>query len=152
MSSASHDWSVEEVDFLKERRALKISVGTIAGEMGLTRNAVAGKIHRLQLPKLTPAERPKAINFRFSARPVLRFMSPPKPNPAPPKPKPVRAACRPVHFLKLRDHHCRAIVGQARDEYRMYCGETVTPTKSWCAFHFAQFTQPPQPPKEKRHG
>lgn len=43
-------WTNERVDRLKRLRAGGLSCSQIAGDIGVGRNAVIGKLHRLKLP------------------------------------------------------------------------------------------------------
>jgi GcrA cell cycle regulator len=49
MNSALQTWTIERVDQLRRYVEAGFSCGQIAGEIGLSRNAVIGKIHRLGL-------------------------------------------------------------------------------------------------------
>src|SRR5262249_26981985 len=52
-------WTEERIEWLKRYHAQGLSCGQIAREMGATRNAVIGKLHRLGLagPSLTPEQK-----------------------------------------------------------------------------------------------
>jgi GcrA cell cycle regulator len=47
---ARFDWNPASIQRLRERWAQGLSAGTIAHELGVSRSAVLGKIHRLNLP------------------------------------------------------------------------------------------------------
>jgi GcrA cell cycle regulator len=60
MRSEMQTWTTERVDQLRRFVEAGFSCGQIAGEIGLTRNAVIGKIHRLGLwRRIDPALRAK---------------------------------------------------------------------------------------------
>lgn len=59
MSSEAQTWTTERVDQLRRYVEAGFSCGQIAGEIGLSRNAVIGKIHRLGLWRGT-AHTPRA--------------------------------------------------------------------------------------------
>ena len=54
MNSETRTWTTERVDQLRRFVEAGFSCGQIAGEIGLSRNAVIGKIHRLRLWRGTP--------------------------------------------------------------------------------------------------
>ncbi|MDA8915243.1 GcrA family cell cycle regulator [Alphaproteobacteria bacterium] len=45
------EWTVKRISLLNKLWANGVSISAIAKELGLSRNAVAGKAHRLKLPK-----------------------------------------------------------------------------------------------------
>lgn len=59
---------------------------------------------------------------------------------------PETASLHPVLLEALRDHHCRAILGEVgRDGFALYCGDPKAEGSSYCAFHHGLYTQPPTP-------
>ena len=54
MNPETRTWTTERVDALRRFVEAGFSCGQIAGEIGLSRNAVIGKIHRLRLWRGTP--------------------------------------------------------------------------------------------------
>ena len=54
MSTETRTWTTERVDQLRRYVEAGFSCGQIAGEIGLSRNAVIGKIHRLRLWRGAP--------------------------------------------------------------------------------------------------
>jgi GcrA cell cycle regulator len=78
MNSETQTWTTERVDQLRRFVEAGFSCGQIAGEIGLTRNAVIGKIHRLGLwRRIDPALRAKTRPRRaavFSQRRTLQVV------------------------------------------------------------------------------
>lgn len=133
------------------------SAGVIAEELGTTRNAIIGKVHRLKLPKR--GEEGKRIESRRANRgrrtlfnrptaaqrygqgqtahiaPHTAKRLAPLPMP-PPDVKPPSA----VKFEALEPHHCRWVYGDAAD--RAFCGCKTVSGSSWCANHFARVFRP----------
>jgi GcrA cell cycle regulator len=74
MSSETQTWTTERVDQLRRYVEAGFSCGQIAGEIGLSRNAVIGKIHRLGLwrgTSHTPRPRTQPRRAVFSQRRAL---------------------------------------------------------------------------------
>ena len=73
-------WTPERVEQLRTCVVNGLTCSQIAAEIGVTRNAIIGKIHRLGLKPLrspgTPARAcpPRAASPRFSQRKLLRLM------------------------------------------------------------------------------
>jgi len=120
-------------------------------KIGVTRNAVIGKIHRLGLTGRTTQWPPQAKQAKQETKCQPRRGRPgPLPAPAP-KPKPAPDALQPLNvtLMDLRFGQCRAIVaGTGADA--LFCGHDVAEGSSWCAHHKARYIEPPQPKKRKR--
>lgn len=154
------DWTVEKIRELVELRNRELSAGQIANKMGISRNAVIGKLHRLGLgttPKVPPKkEKPKQpVLSMVSKKAVFR--------PLTLNSKPLRwsngnlavagelvageeyvadistgriKAVEPVTLLALQDHHCRAPLDSG-----LFCGATKTDDSSYCRKHRELFIE-----------
>ena len=138
MSDRHHDptphfqappWTPDMEAKLRELWPLGLSCSKIAKEIGVTKNAVIGKAHRLQLLKrrevgarvFKPPRKPKPRRKRI---PVSA-----KPKPLPP---PLRAPdCKPVTLMELGGCMCRYPVGDG-----FYCGDATD--KTFCIWHAAR--------------
>jgi GcrA cell cycle regulator len=118
------------------------SSALIASKMGISRNAVIGKMHRMGLSKGTPGQSRIQINRKPGPRPSrpkkprispftglarLDYSADPVPLPAPRADDIAR-----VSFDQLEPHHCRYIPGEPTSGY---CGLTAVPGHSYCAGH-----------------
>jgi GcrA cell cycle regulator len=124
--ASSFDWNAGNVETLKALLADGHSTREIAQRLGLTRNAVIGKVRRLGLilsPVRHPPKRPKL------GRPELPFVDRAKRTPPPPP----RKQSGPVHFRGLEQHHFRWIPGEP--ETQMYCGNERTDSSPYCSHH-----------------
>src|SRR5919205_1355584 len=101
MSSVHAGWTSERVEILKKLFDAGLSCSQIAGEIGTTRNAVIGKMHRLGLsrPKNLFADRVK------SARPAKDGW----------RPKPFRPKLRQMSINAQRDMLRAAYPGSPDD-------------------------------------
>jgi hypothetical protein len=110
----------------------------IAAVLGITRNAVLGKVHRTKmaaLPRLRANQKAKAARNR---KPPMVFA---KMNPAPALPSPEP---EPVCLMDLQAHHCRwPVAGAGADT--LFCGATTISSRcSYCQKHYGLgFVAPP---------
>lgn len=130
-------WTDEQFEKLKELLKQPLSGSEIARELGITRNAVLGKVHRSGLQfafkkvnGMKPKARPKirrTTPFVTPARPLARkaYVEEPVPKDAPPSKR-----------LKITDldnapGQCRFIT--AMDPEPEYCGHRTE--KVYCPYH-----------------
>jgi hypothetical protein len=96
--------------------------------MQMSRNAVIGRVHRMQLPGRVTFKR-GGRPVKITKKPKVTFTKKPKPKPAPP-PQP-----RNLPLLKLKQHDCRyATVGD--EAPYLFCAQATVENSSWCAVHF----------------
>lgn len=155
-------WTDERTETLKFLWSRGHSAGAIAAELGrgLTRNAVIGKISRLNLPtrgqmrvattarvggstspKPEPAPEPQVREPAPPPRATPPVEAPPKPVPPAPKPTPVpTAAVMPppaagISLVELAFNHCRWPIVVPGEPVR-YCGAIKPPTaRAFCEAH-----------------
>ena len=126
----------------------------IGERLGVTRNAVIGKMNRLGLvaPPGSQAEgarkgakaRVKKFNYRFEKTPAS-LKRPGKLPPEPPKPllmPPARATGAQEALRKLRIHDCRWPIGDPRSDNFRFCGARKYPGSSYCVHHFIASINP----------
>ncbi len=139
------EWSDERIAQLRELWTAGHSASVCGKTLGCTRNAVIGKVHRLNMPKRlsTAAPRAKAkpkkyvsgqfrksrakqnvVPFYGATQPVTRTVA--MPAPLPPN-------CEPVRLLALFNEACHYPVGEATGERQMFCGMATGAT--YCAYH-----------------
>lgn len=131
-------WPEERVVRLLELHEQGLSMGKIALELGVTRNAVAGKIARLrEYGQLAPAQKRQPKN-RLSSRPHRIVLSPHR--------KLRRRVVAPIPrdsivpvaipFTKIEERQCRYILDEVRDGLAVFCGlATEHQHTSYCAGH-----------------
>ena len=164
-------WSEDRVSTLKQLWADGLSASQIAARlgMGVTRNAVIGKVHRLNLAgRATPQRAAQPRTPRKASRepsaPGARAPSMPtagatalKPfaqvNAAPramtlPEPKPLRlvdsARDGRVTILHLTEKTCKWPIGDPMRDDFCFCGHGPRDGSPYCEYHARMAYQPPQ--------
>jgi GcrA cell cycle regulator len=145
------EWTEETIARLRELWAEGHSTAEIGRRMGITKNAVVGKAHRLNLPaRPSPILRDRAP--APPRRPLVRRATGPtlpplaavatatlprpaaaEPQPEPPKPQPVR----PVTAHTLRPQTCCWPLGEPGTRTFHFCNAEALPGKPYCAAHAA---------------
>jgi len=109
-------WTDERIDELKALWAEGLTTGEIGKRLGVSKNAVVGKAHRLGLKG-----RPSPIKRTKPSRPAA---------PAPKEPEPkIRSV------VDLSAHTCRWPIGDPREPGFHFCGEPTLSGKPYCAEH-----------------
>jgi GcrA cell cycle regulator len=136
-------WTAERVELLKSRFEAGLSCREIAYDIGVSRNAVIGKLSRLNLTreKSGDARRPPRKDAAKGHRPrtaaslrhqMLRTLCA-EPQPA--------ADDEPIHnghccsLLELSEERCRWPIGTPRAEDFCFCGNTPVEGLPYCAGH-----------------
>jgi GcrA cell cycle regulator len=140
-------WTPERVEQLRTCVVNGLTCSQIAAEIGVTRNAIIGKIHRLGLKPLrspgTPARAcpPRAASPRFSQRKLLRLMFAEAPSLAADQtadPGSVESAQR-CSLLDLAAGRCRWPVADPAGDRGgadfVFCGNAAVTGFSYCAGH-----------------
>jgi GcrA cell cycle regulator len=140
--STYQKWTPERVEQLRTCVAAGLTCSQIALEIGVTRNAVIGKIHRLGLspgsPAAAPALRqPQRMRAPMTQRRMVHAIC------APPTHVPELAALDvgPVasadccSLLELAHGKCRWPINDPADEGFAFCGNDAVAGMSYCAGH-----------------
>lgn len=144
-SGTNHGWPDERVEELKRQVDEHFSAGKIADNMGMTRNMVVGKLHRLGLStagSTTGKERcPRPAAWYEPSKPkrgpsvtatsLLRLLLRERPE-APDLP-PDQSPCA-VTILDLNTHTCRWPIGEP-SHVMSYCGAEPFPGVPYCSRH-----------------
>lgn len=126
-------WTTEKVARLLELVAQDLSGALIAAELGLTRNAVVGRLHRMGIKDRNPQKTLRSYAVprgkRKSGARVIPFRLRPE------LIKQNAADIIPLHvcFDDLSGHHCRFPYG---DGPFTYCGHGKCEGSSYCEAHF----------------
>ncbi|MCF8475266.1 MAG: GcrA family cell cycle regulator [Emcibacter sp.] len=133
-------WTDERVAKLRELWDKGLSASQIAKELaeGVTRNAVIGKAHRMNL-----ASRPSPVKTD-SVKKVKKTVEK--------KVIPVKAKVTSgkVSLLDLTERMCKWPIGHPGEPDFHFCGEASAPTFPYCPEHCAQAYQVQQPRRDRR--
>lgn len=108
-------WNDEKIAKLKKLWQEGLTTGEIGKRLGVSKNAVVGKAHRLGLKG-----RPSPIKRPETAAPA-------------PKKEPVKI----FTLTDLSHNTCRWPIGDPKHEDFRFCGKQVYPGKPYCAEHCA---------------
>jgi GcrA cell cycle regulator len=157
---ARFGWNAASIERLRARWAQGLSAGTIAGELGVSRSAVLGKIHRLRLPVPQSKQRParegatggqrrrrargiSALQKALRARDAGRA-----------HPDSEKAFGVPCSLLDLDASTCRWPVGMPGEPDFAFCGAVPHPPYPYCLAHCLiayrpdeEASAPPAPPQ-----
>lgn len=171
-------WTDERVELLKKLWGEGLSASQIAGRlgMGVTRNAVIGKVHRLNLsgraqqPRTAAPRAPRkqrepslaghgngtpSLPTAGSAalKPLLRAEAAPRPV-ALPEPTPVRLVDLSkggrITILHLSDKTCKWPIGDPGAEDFCFCGHDPRAGSPYCEYHARLAYQPMQDRRNRR--
>ncbi|TPG45474.1 GcrA cell cycle regulator [Roseomonas nepalensis] len=143
------DWSAEAIEQLRALWAEGHSTAEIGRRMGISKNAVVGKAHRLHLPaRPSPIQREKMPAAASAAtsdapRPVAapaapRPAPPPPPPPVAPAPAPALRAAPPAvvrPFQRSSARTCCWPIGEPGTPEFRFCTDEAMPTKPYCLEH-----------------
>ncbi|MCC6888807.1 MAG: GcrA-like regulator [Hyphomicrobiales bacterium] len=136
-------WTPERVDRLRNSVNAGLTCSQIADEIGVTRNAVIGKIHRLGIG---PGRRPAALAKRMRNAPaqmrptrIARIMrvlaaAPSLPSFPSQDEAPAEQGSR-CSLLELACGHCRWPIGDPNKADFGFCGHDAVAGLSYCAGH-----------------
>lgn len=110
-------WTAEKIKQLKKLWQKGKSTVEIGKELGISKNAVVGKVHRLELEA-----RPSPIK-KASSVPVI------------PKQKEKSKENKFVTLMDLKMNSCRWPIGDPKDEDFHFCGADTVTGKPYCSEH-----------------
>lgn len=124
------DWSPEQVADLRRLWVdAKMPASEIGRQLGISKNAVVGKAHRLHLPSRESPIKRSAGGPRVYQRYVARH-----PLDAPKAPVAVPRA-KPVYVAPLSKEQCSWPVGHPGEEGFKFCTDKALVGKPYCAEH-----------------
>jgi GcrA cell cycle regulator len=146
MTTTLATWNPERVEQLRNFVGAGLTCSQIAAEIGVTRNAVIGKIHRLGLGPGRPAAAPgRACPPRTgrprpsSQRQMLRLICADAPHVTDPAGPAADDSAQRCSLLELAQGQCRWPVGDRAGgsgaTHFVFCGNAVIGGFSYCAGH-----------------
>jgi GcrA cell cycle regulator len=163
--STNAEWSVQRTEQLKALHVRGLSSSQIASELGISRNAVIGKVTRLKLPArvvAVPAHRPKPVGMaaeRITGKGRQAGIARPKPGGrsgeiakaraeamSPVQPEPVQTIVDDgpvISLLDLTDQTCRWPIGDPLLPGFGFCGAPPMDGKTYCPIHQQRSKGPP---------
>ena len=112
---AASVWNEQRLESLKRLWAEGLSITRIGLEIGVSRNAVVGKAHRMGLPR---RQSPIARSDR-------------------PAPAPKRRTLSPLAAQDWSRDKCRWPIGDPRAHDFHFCGDPIEPGRPYCSAHCA---------------
>lgn len=137
-------WTDERVDKLRELWDKGLSASQIAKELaeGVTRNAVIGKAHRLNLAsRPSPVKSDPAKRAAAAAKKKIEKKAPVK----------VTQTTGKVTILDLTESMCKWPIGHPGEENFHFCGKMSQPNFPYCANHCVEAYQVQQPRRSRRN-
>jgi GcrA cell cycle regulator len=140
------EWGADAIETLRALWAEGLSTAEIGRRMGVSKNAVIGKAHRLNLPaRPSPIRRDGAAGPRpATPRPIVARPIAPRPvRPAtppsapPPAPPPAPRPAPPRHVSRAGVRTCCWPIGEPGTRGFHFCGREALPGKPYCAEHAA---------------
>jgi GcrA cell cycle regulator len=120
MSDTGNVWTDERLEEIKKLWAQGLSISQIGEALGVSRNAIAGKAHRMGLPKRpSPISKPKAEKPKVE--PVVEEQD-----------LPLRLELRQLVWSRSK---CCWPTGDPKKNGFVFCGDTVVPGKPYCLPH-----------------
>ena len=120
MSDTGNVWTDERLNELKKLWAEGLSISQIGEALGVSRNAIAGKAHRMGLPKRpSPISKSKAEK----AEPVVLDEE---------QDLPLRLELRQLVWSRNK---CCWPTGDPKKNSFVFCGDSVVPGKPYCLLH-----------------
>ncbi len=120
MSDAGNVWNDERLNELKKLWAEGLSISQIGEALGVSRNSIAGKAHRMGLPKRpSPISKPKVD----TANPELVVEE---------QGLPLRLELRQLIWSRNK---CCWPTGDPKKNGFLFCSDTVVPGKPYCLTH-----------------
>jgi GcrA cell cycle regulator len=125
------DWTPEQIGQLTRLWSEGLSTAEIGKRLGISKNAVVGKAHRLHLnsrpsPIKRVGPRPAIARPRTTqARPAVQVAPAPAPQPAP------------TRVVELSSQSCRWPIGHPGDENFHFCTQRAIQGKPYCVEHSA---------------
>jgi GcrA cell cycle regulator len=122
MNKSQSGWTEDRLSKLRELWDLKLSITKIGEQLGVSRNAVAGKAHRLGLPKRQSPISASGSVARTKSKKTEEITSD----------LPLRLALRKINWSRSK---CVWPSGDPKTTDFSFCGEPIEPGKPYCYEH-----------------
>jgi GcrA cell cycle regulator len=120
MTDTANVWTDERLEKLKELWTQGLSISQIGEALGVSRNAIAGKAHRMGLPKRpSPISRPKVEKPKVVMPEVTENL-------------PLRLELRQLEWSRSK---CCWPTGDPKKNGFFFCGDAIVPGKPYCLTH-----------------
>lgn len=131
-------WTDEQVEELKRLWDQGLTTGEIGKALGVSKNAVVGKAHRLGLNGRPSPIKRNEEETEAVAEPVEKSAEPKKSVKTAAVKKPVEKEKKKLFTVNdLTSSSCRWPIGDPKDEDFHFCGKEALPDKPYCAEHAA---------------
>lgn len=120
MTETANVWTDERLEKLKELWTQGLSISQIGEALGVSRNAIAGKAHRMGLPK-----RPSPISWPKVEKPKVAV-------PEVTENLPLRLELRQLEWSRSK---CCWPTGDPKKNGFVFCGDAIVPGKPYCLTH-----------------
>ena len=134
-------WTDEQVDRLQELWAQGLTANEIAKILGVTKNSIVGKVHRLCLPARPSPIKSKGSDVTTTTEAVSAVSTEPSSQKAAESKAVTSAPKSPapkgenIRLVELDSHTCRWPIGDPRDEDFCFCGKKVRTGQTYCDEH-----------------
>lgn len=135
-------WNDEKIAKLKKLWAEGLTTGEIGKRLGVSKNAVVGKAHRLGLKgRPSPIKRAEPAAAAAAATPAAGATpgaAPAVAHTAAPSSSSKKQPVKVFTLTDLNSNTCRWPIGDPKHEDFHFCGKNVYPGKPYCLDHCAQ--------------
>lgn len=137
-------WTKEKVEELRSLWDKGLTANEIAKILGVTKNAIVGKVHRLCLKarpspiKSKTEEHGATLNLPLEDAAEEVLPAPEENTPCEVKPEQTevcRSGAERIRLVDLDSHTCRWPVGDPRDDDFGFCGKKVRAGQTYCDEH-----------------
>lgn len=112
--TGSNAWTDERLELLRRLWGNGLSITQIGNELGVSRNAVVGKVHRMGLPK--------------RQSPIVRAEKPEEPR---------KRKASPLTAAEWDRSKCSWPIGDPKSSDFHFCGDKIVPGRPYCSKHCA---------------
>ena len=131
-------WTDEMVEGLKKMWKQGLTTNEIAKNLGVSKNSIVGKVHRLNLtarPSPIKKKEDEAVAETVAVQDKKTVETPAEVKPLNVEKKIGSSAC--LKLTELDNHTCRWPIGDPRDDNFCFCGKKVRGGQTYCEEHSA---------------
>ena len=136
------DWTPEKIKELRRLWAKGLSSGDIGRLLGVSKNAIVGKVHRLELesrpsPILGGKEEIPDPPKKTVSKKATKSAKKTAPSKKATEKKTIEEEKEGTQLVDLTPNSCRWPMGDPKNADFVFCGKKVVPGKIYCAEHCA---------------